>query len=331
MDMESHASDKARKVAEEALQRLSTELQAGRSGGLKNYLAAMSRFRRYSWGNVLLIASQRPTATHVAGYHMWNQLGRSVKKGEKGIMIFAPMVVKREAAPDQSKANEPAHLAGFRTAYVFDVAQTEGRALPEFAKTTGDPKDYVRRLRALVEKQGIAVEYDPSIAPAQGVSSGGRIRLMPDMAPAEEFSVLAHELAHEMMHHDKEPVPQPKVVRETQAEAVAFVVSRGIGLESNNAAADYIALYNGDQKTLADSLSAIQQTSARILDDLLPSERAVDSQIKAVRGEGTEASQSLHRPDPRLRRDQDRGTFRARSRRLIHGIDDESALRLDGA
>jgi len=34
-------------------------------------------------------------------------------------------------------------LAGFRTAYVFDVAQTEGRRLPEFAKTTGDPKDCV--------------------------------------------------------------------------------------------------------------------------------------------------------------------------------------------
>jgi hypothetical protein len=64
-------------VAEEALNRLSADLAASRSEGLKNYLAAMSRFRRYSWGNVLLISSQRPTATHVAGYHGWNQLGRS--------------------------------------------------------------------------------------------------------------------------------------------------------------------------------------------------------------------------------------------------------------
>jgi antirestriction protein ArdC len=155
--MEPNANDKARKVAEEALNRLSAELEAGRSEGLKNYLAAISRFRRYSWGNVLLIASQRPTATHVAGYHMWNQLGRSVKKGEKGIMIFAPMVVKQKTVPDQNEAREPSHLAGFRTAYVFDVAQTEGRPLPEFAKTTGDPQDYVGKLRTLVERQGIAV------------------------------------------------------------------------------------------------------------------------------------------------------------------------------
>ncbi len=295
--MEPNANDKARKVAEEALKRLSAELEAGRSEGLKSYLAAISRFRRYSWGNVMLIASQRPTATHVAGYHTWNQVGRSVKKGEKGIMIFAPMVVKRETVPDQNEAKEPSRLAGFRTAYVFDVAQTEGRPLPKFAKTTGDPKDYVEKLRTLVAKQGIAVEYDPTIAPAQGISTGGRIRLMPDMPPAEELSVLAHELAHEMMHHDNAAAPLPKVVRETQAEAVAFVVCRGIGLETNNAAADYIALYNGDQKTLTDSLSAIQQTSARILDDLLPSERAVDSQTKAAGGEGKGAAHSLHRSD----------------------------------
>src|SRR5580693_1228463 len=105
--MEPSSNDKARKVSEEALKQLSAELEAGRSDGLKNYLAAMSRFRRYSWGNVLLISSQRPAATHVAGYHMWNQLGRSVKKGEKGIMIFAPMVVKREPVPDQNQAKEP--------------------------------------------------------------------------------------------------------------------------------------------------------------------------------------------------------------------------------
>lgn len=46
-----------------------------------------------------------------------------------------------------------------------------------------------------------------------------------------------------------------------------------MGLETNNAAADYIQLYNGDKKTLADSLAAIQETSAKILDELLPEKR----------------------------------------------------------
>jgi antirestriction protein ArdC len=269
-------NDKVRRVAEEALNRLSAELEAGKSEALKAYLAAVSRFRHYSWNNVFLIAAQRPNATQVAGFHTWHDLGRSVKKGEKGMMIFAPMMVKREDSPPQPKESqpkEPFRLAGFRTAYVFDISQTEGKPLPEFAKTTGDPKDYIDKLKAMAARREIAVEYDPSITPAMGTSSGGRIRLVPDLSKAEEFAVLVHELAHEMLHHGKDIERLPKVVRETQAEAVAFVVCQSVGLESNNAAADYIALYNGDKKTLTESLSVIQETSAKILDELLPEER----------------------------------------------------------
>lgn len=270
------SDEKVRKVAEEALNRLSAELEAGRSEALKNYLAAMGRFHRYSWGNILLIAAQRPTANHVAGFHTWHDLERWVKKGEKGIMIFAPMRVKQQEAPSargQAKQNEAFRLAGFRTAFVYDVEQTDGRPLPEFATTRGDPKEYSEKLKGLVEKRGIDLEYDASIAPAQGMSSGGRIRLVPGLSSAEEFSVLAHELAHEMLHHRKDAALPEKLIRETQAEAVAFVVCRGVRLETNTAAADYIALYNGDKKALTESFSVIQETSAQILDELLPKQR----------------------------------------------------------
>jgi N-terminal domain of anti-restriction factor ArdC len=274
------ADEKVRKVAEEAFNRLAAELEAGKSDALRNYLATMGRFHRYSWGNVLLIGTQRPTATRVAGYHTWRDLGRHVKTGEKGIMIFAPILTKeretppKPPSPDQSatKKNDIFRVAGFRTAFVFDVEQTEGKELPQFAKTTGDPKEFADKLKALVAKQGISLEYDKSIAPAYGVSYGEKIRIIPGMQPAEEFSVLAHELAHEMLHHGKDEPRLPKIVRETQAEAVAYVVSRGVGLETNSAAADYIALYTGDKKTLAESLSVIQDTSSRILDELLPRE-----------------------------------------------------------
>jgi hypothetical protein len=116
------------------------------------------------------------------------------------------------------------------------------------------------------------------------MSSGGRIRLLPGLSAAEEFSVLTHELAHEMLHHQKDGPPAPKVVRETQAEAVAFVVSHAVGLETNTAAADYIALYNGDKKTLAESLTAIQETSGRILDEVLPEQRLSPAHPRSVGG-----------------------------------------------
>lgn len=163
-------------------------------------------------------------------------------------------------------------MKGFRAAYVFDVEQTDGRPLPAFAATHGDPKEFADKLKAFVAEGGIALTYDASMTHADGVSTGGAIRLRAGLTPAEEFSTLTHELAHEMLHHGPDRGEFTKVVRETQAEAVAFVVSRGIGLETGSAAADYIALYNGDDKTLAQSLSAIQETSSAILRGILPRE-----------------------------------------------------------
>src|SRR5882724_576241 len=76
------------------------QLEAGHSDALTAYLNAMSRFHNYSFGNVLEIARQRPAATRVAGMYAWNQLGRRVKKGEKGIRILAPIIgIKRK--PDE--------------------------------------------------------------------------------------------------------------------------------------------------------------------------------------------------------------------------------------
>ena len=177
------------------MNRLSAELEAGKSEALKNYLAAMSRFRHYSWGNVLLINSQRPDATQVAGFHTWHDMGRSVKKGEKGIMIFAPVVVKqREPIPlgrEAIKPDEVFRVAGFRTAYVFDASQTEGRPLPEFAKTTGDPKEYLESSRGWPANRESQSSMTPTSLRLLGVSSGGRIRLAPGLSSAEEFSVLA--------------------------------------------------------------------------------------------------------------------------------------------
>src|SRR3984893_12867513 len=147
--------EQAKQIAGKAIEELSHALEAGHSEKLKQYLAAMARFHRYSLRNIMLIASQRPDATHVAGFHAWHQLGRSVKKGEKGIMILAPMVVKQKEPPPAREAPEAeSRVAGFRTAYVFDVTQTDGQPLPAFAKTTGDAKDYGDKLKAIAAARG---------------------------------------------------------------------------------------------------------------------------------------------------------------------------------
>lgn len=257
--------EQAKQIASNAIEQLRQALEAGQSEPLKEYLAAMARFRRYSWGNVMLIASQKPNATHVAGFHAWHKLGRFVKKGEKGILILAPIIRKKAENNVETEPDESSVAVGFRAAYVFDISQTDGQPLPEIGSVNGDPSGYRERLGKFVAEQGIALEYSDEIAPARGTSSGGKITLLPGQSPAEEFSTLAHEVAHEMMHRDERRSSTTKRVRETEAEAVAFVVCSAIGLETGSAAQDYIGLYGGDAKLLGESLEYVQRTATQLL------------------------------------------------------------------
>ena len=260
----------AKEVIAANVKLLIEQLEAGHSEGLTAYLSAMGKFHTYSFGNILEIARQRKDATRVAGFHAWNQLGRNVRKGERGIRILAPMIGSKrkknsEAEKDSPERNKPV-LVGFRAVYVFDVSQTDGAPLPELStEVKGSVGQYYDRLVSFVATQGIELEFNESIAPAMGVSYGGRIALLPELQPAEAFSVLVHELSHELLHKSERRTATTKTVRETEAEAIAFVVSTTIGLDAGHSAADYISLYHGDAALLAESLEVIQQASALIL------------------------------------------------------------------
>ncbi len=268
-----------RQTAQEAIaanvKALIEQLEQGKSETLTAYLSAMARFHRYSFGNILSIAHHRPDATHVAGFHTWIELGRHVMKRQKGIPIQAPMIGAKRQRDEKpaDRGDRPApKLIGFRTVYVFDIAQTEGAELPQPATVSGEVGGHRDRLVEFVAQQGIELEYSERIAPAQGVSCGGKIALLPGQSKAEEFATLVHELAHEMLHCAERRATTTKTVRETEAEAVAFIVSRAVGLNTGSASADYISLYNGNAELLTESLAVIQQASAAILDALFAEE-----------------------------------------------------------
>jgi hypothetical protein len=262
-------------IIAENVKHLIEQLEQGKSEALTAYLSAMARFHNYSFGNILSIARFRPDATRVAGIRTWNELGRHVTKGQKGIPILAPMIgTKREPKErpaDDSEKPTPV-LIGFRVVYVFDIAQTEGAELPEPAKVTGEVGTYHDRLVDFVQQQGIELEYNERIAPAQGVSYGGKIALLPGQTKAEEFATLVHEVSHELLHKAERRTMTTKTVRETEAESIAFIVSRAVGLNTSSASADYIALFHGSADLLTESLTVIQQASSTILDALFADE-----------------------------------------------------------
>lgn len=259
-------SEQIKEITDRAAEHLVAALRAGRSEALTAYLSAIGRFHHYSLHNILLIASQKPDASHVAGFRTWNALGRFVKKGEKGIMILAPILRRR--AKNDEECEEARTIAGFRAAYVFDISQTDGKELPRIGDVEGDPRQYGERLRNFAASQQISVEYSREIAPARGSSYGGRIALLPGQSPAEEFSTLAHELAHELLHRGDRRAMTSKCIRETEAEATAFIVCSAIGLETGSAASDYIQLWNGDVVVLTESLGYIRQAASEMLEAL---------------------------------------------------------------
>jgi len=270
----------------DAVDFLVAALESGHSEVLTAYLSAMAKFHTYSFGNILLIARQKPEATNVAGIRTWNSLGRFVKRGEKGIFILAPMIGYRRSRQNEIATDSNTHntaderkpqqqLVGFRAVYVFDITQTEGKELPALTEVSGDVSGYRERLFKFVEGQNVNLSFSERIAPAKGLSQGGKITLLSGMQPAEEFSTLAHEIAHEMLHRGERRTLTTKQVRETEAEAVAFVVCQSIGLRNGTASQDYIQLWHGDANLLRESLEAVQQTAAVILGGIAPEPTAL--------------------------------------------------------
>jgi hypothetical protein len=145
----------------EAVDYLVQSLESGQSAVLTQYLGAMAKFRNYSFGNIMLIARQKPDATNVAGLRTWNSLGRFVRRDEKGIFILAPMVGNKRKKDENAEQNTDAKetqptLYGFRGVYVFDITQTEGKDLPTLTEVNGDVSGYRERLFKFVEAPRLA-------------------------------------------------------------------------------------------------------------------------------------------------------------------------------
>jgi hypothetical protein len=137
--------DNAKQLAENTLESLVQAVQQGRSDAVTAYLQTAAKFHRYSLGNQLLIAWQRPDASHVAGFNTWKSVGRFVRNGEKGITILAPMKLTRPAANDAEEGTT-AEYVRFRTVAVFDISQAcrgpfghNESEFEQFAVTLGAP------------------------------------------------------------------------------------------------------------------------------------------------------------------------------------------------
>ena len=235
----------------------------------QRYLEVQARFHRYSWHNTMLIASQFPTASNVAGFQTWKKLGRFVRKGERGIAIFAPCPWKRTETDD--KGNEESREGVyFKVVHVFDVSQTDGEALPnlEIPDVEALADGLLKSLERVATKRGIRVNYVEMEAGHFGVSKGGAIDIATGHPSGQQAKTLAHELAHEALHRKDRPAGLTRNAAELEAESVAYVVCRHCGLDAEIRASRYIALWGGDAQALRASLERIAEAARAIIDDV---------------------------------------------------------------
>lgn len=251
-------------VVEKGFENLLTELKSGKSENLITYLSFMSRFHNYSAGNQMLIYLQKPESTLVAGYTRWLKEGNPVRKGEKGIMIQAPLVKKDELTGDGK-------IFGFRTAYVFDISQTTNpNSAPSFWKPLyGDATAQYIRVKESVLAMGIEVLEEQKLrSGVRGESHGGKITLAAGLDTQSATMILVHEWAHEMIHR-REMSPQerlatPREQRECQAEAVSYIVSGALGLH-NPFSADYLFMWGNNAEELTKNMDVVQRTSKAMI------------------------------------------------------------------
>lgn len=236
---------------------------AASDDGWRAWLTTAAKFRTYSASNVLLIASQAPWATRVAGYRVWQSLGRQVRKGERGIAVIAP-VRRRATTTDDSRttteqptppvpAGEDATtdpggkalrvLAGFTTAAVFDITQTDGDPLPQrppLVLPDGEaPAGLWDALTAEVTARGFTVTRDDP-APAWGRTTF-TTRVV-DVAPGLSAAMAVHTLAHELGHIAADHGTRPGLDRgtgEAEADGIAYLVTTAAGM-AGTFSADYI-------------------------------------------------------------------------------------------
>lgn len=243
-----------------------------------SYLCFQSKFYNYSFRNTMLIYLQNPQATYVKGYKAWNQLGRYVKKGSKGLSILAPCFrTKHDVGQEEEEKKCEKVISGFRVTYVYDIADTDGsdEYLPVLVKgLTGNSETQQKLYEKILEV--ISKEYQ--VTEVMGIAAKGsynretgKICVRGDLDYLQKIKTLLHEYAHaiDFKLHPESDVKHNQ--RELIAESVAYVVSENLGLDTGSYSISYINTWMGDKDGLKSIADTVQKISAQIINNLAES------------------------------------------------------------
>ena len=289
-------SEKPAEKVKEITARLEQGVQAiFDSDRYKEFLTAMSKFHDYSLNNTILIAMQGGNL--VMGFRQWEkEFDRHVKKGEKGIKIFAPAPYKVKKLVDKIdpetrkpmldregkvvKEEKEITVPAFKVITVFDISQTEGKEFPDLSvkPLLADVEQYEDFFAALEKASPVPIAFEQITNGANGYFSltDKRIAIKEGVSELQAVKTAIHEIAHAKLHDvdlNAPPEQQNRVDRHTcevEAESVAYTVCQHFGLDTSDYSFGYVAGWSsGKEMTeLKASLETIQTTAKELITEI---------------------------------------------------------------
>ncbi|HBH1323891.1 TPA: antirestriction protein ArdA [Clostridioides difficile] len=289
-------SEKPAEKVKEITARLEQGVQAiFDSDRYKEFLTAMSKFHDYSLNNTILIAMQGGNL--VMGFRQWEkEFDRHVKKGEKGIKIFAPAPYKVKKLVDKIdpetrkpmldregkaiKEEKEITVPAFKVITVFDISQTEGKEFPDLSvkPLLADVEQYEDFFAALEKASPVPIAFEQIGGGANGYFSltDKRIAIKEGVSELQALKTAIHEIAHAKLHDvdlNAPPEEQNRVdrhTREVEAESVAYTVCQHFGLDTSDYSFGYVAGWSsGKEMTeLKASLETIQATAKELITEI---------------------------------------------------------------
>ena len=199
-------------------------------------------FYNYSIRNNILIYKQDKTATMVASFKRWKELGYNIKKGAKAIQILVPLISKKIV-----DGKEEQHVYGYRYANVFDIKNTiatdKAVAIPEIDTRMKRGESKYKITELFKKSKEIVEQYLPvnivKELHARGCTDGNTIKLRKDKYAAMS-GTLMHEFTH-YLNHFKEDVKSQNQ-EEVEAEIGAMLYGSYFNLDISGKY-KYIALW----------------------------------------------------------------------------------------
>ena len=260
------------------------------------FLRFQSLFYQYSFGNTMMIFLQNPEATYVMGYKAWNKLGRYVRKGSKGLAILAPCIKKVEVFKEPENKSEyhdqegeketKKVLSGFRIAYVYDIADTDGsdEMLPVLVKglsgNSDTEKEIYDHLYSVLSKEFTIQEVSGTVSKGSYNLESKIISIRSDLEYLQRIKTLLHETAHayDFKMNPEEDIPRNR--RELIAESVAMVVSMRLGLDTSSYSLSYIQSWLKNKEELKTIADTVQKVSYKIINMLAESNDSAFTNLK---------------------------------------------------